>query len=379
MESHALHADGLYYESKDKEANAKLWVNLYAPSTAEWKSAGVKLEVATDLPLGQTATIKVTPQSSKKFTVALRRPFWAGNGFSVKVNGSAFKTTAPADSYVEIARTWKPGDTVELMMPKTLRKEALADNPNRFAVMWGPLVLAGDLGPELRGGQARAAGPDVPVLVGPEQPVANWLKPVAGKPDTFRTTGVGLKQEIDFVPFYQLPRRRYAVYWDMYSPAEWTKRETEYRTREEKQKKLEAATIAFAQPGQMQAERDANQQGEESSPVQVESHFGRAATKWFSFDLPVNPAHPLTLIVTYSNENRGPGACDVLVEGRKVGEQTGVRRSPEQEIRFFDVEYRIPADLIAEKNKVTVRFEAANARSTPSVFGVRIVRSDMER
>ena len=46
---------------------------------------------------------------------------------------------------------------------------------------------------------------------------------------------------------------------------------------EEKQKKLEAATIAFAQPGQMQAERDFNQQGEDSAPVRVEDRFGRAA------------------------------------------------------------------------------------------------------
>ena len=50
----------------------------------------------------------------------------------------------------------------------------------------------------------------------------------------------------------------------MYTPAEWTKRETEYRAREERQKKLEAVTVAMAQPGQMQAERDTNQQGEES-------------------------------------------------------------------------------------------------------------------
>src|SRR6516225_6368425 len=40
MESHALHADGIYYESKLRESGDKLWVNLYAPSTAEWKSAG---------------------------------------------------------------------------------------------------------------------------------------------------------------------------------------------------------------------------------------------------------------------------------------------------------------------------------------------------
>jgi DUF1680 family protein len=384
MESHALHADGLYYESGDK-----LWVNLYAPSIAEWKSAGVKVEVSTDMPIGQTATITVTPQASKKFTLALRRPFWAGDGFSVKVNGSALKTVAPANSYVEIARTWKAGDRVELVLPKTLRKEALLDNPNRLAVMWGPLVLAGDLGPEasralpppgqLSARSGQQSGPETPVLVAPEQPVANWLKPVAGKPGTFRTTGVGLKQEIDFVPFYQLPRRRYAIYWDMYTPAEWTKRETDYRAREEKQKKLEAATIGFAQPGQMQTERDSNQQGESTSPVQVENRYGRTATQWFSYDLPVDPAHPLTLIVTYSNENRGPGACDVLVDGKKVGEQTGQRRSPEQEIRFFEVEYPIPADWMVNKNKVTVRFQAANGRSTPSVFGVRIVRSDMER
>jgi len=276
---------------------------------------------------------------------------------------------------VELARTWKAGDTVELEMPKTLRKEALPDNPNRFAVMWGPLVLAGDLGPA--GG--RAAGPDAPVLVAPEQPVANWLRPVAGMPGRFRTTGVGLKQEIDFAPFYQLPRRRYAVYWDMYAPAEWTRKETEFRAREEKQKKLEAATLGFAQPGQMQTERDFNQQGDGSLPVRAEGHFGRNATKWFSFDLPVNPAHPLTLVITYSNENARQSACDVLVDGKKVGERTGARRSPEQEIRFFDVEYQIPADLAADKKKVTVRFEATNGRSTPSVFGIRIVRSDMER
>lgn len=370
MESHALHADGIYYESGEK-----LWVNLYAPSTADWKSAGVKLDVATDLPIGQTATIKVTPQSSKKFTLALRRPYWAGNGFSLKVNGSVVKTVSSPGSYIEIARTWKAGDTVALEMPKTLRKEALPDNPNRFAVMWGPLVLAGDLG----AGGGRGAGPEAPVLVAPEQPVADWLKPVDGKPGTFRTTGVGLKQEIDFVPFYQLPRRRYAIYWDMYVPAEWSKRETEFRAREEKQKKLEAATIGFAQPGQMQTERDANQQGEGSAPVRPEGHFGRNATKWFSFDLPVDPAHPLTLIVTYSNDNAGGSACDVSVDGKKIGERTGGRRSPEQEIRFSDVEYPLPADLVAGKKKVTVRFDATNGRSTPSVFGIRIVRSDMER
>ena len=59
----------------------------------------------------------------------------------------------------------------------------------------------------------------------------------------------------------------------------------------------------------------------------------------------------MTLIVTYSNENRGPSSCDVLVDGKKIGEQTGPRRSPEQLIRFFDVEYQIPADCSPGRRK----------------------------
>src|SRR5207253_659852 len=44
MESHGLHGDGIYYESGDR-----LWVNLYAPSTANWQSAGVNLAMVTTL------------------------------------------------------------------------------------------------------------------------------------------------------------------------------------------------------------------------------------------------------------------------------------------------------------------------------------------
>src|ERR1044071_4241304 len=99
MESHALHGDGIYYESGDK-----LWVGLYTPSVADWKSGGVKVEVTTDLPVGEKATVKVTPQSAKKFTLALRRPYWAGAGFAVKVNGRPMTAVGPADSFVEIAR-----------------------------------------------------------------------------------------------------------------------------------------------------------------------------------------------------------------------------------------------------------------------------------
>jgi DUF1680 family protein len=379
MESHALHGYGIYYESADK-----LWVSLYVPTRANWEAEGVRVEMDTDFPMGETASLKVTPQSAKKFTLALRRPYWAGVGFSVKVNGHALKDLPMADSYVEITRMWKKGDTVELVLPKTLRKEPLPDNPERFALMWGPLVLAGDLGPERqeqeRRSQQKAAGEDsAPVLVAAAEPVESFLKPVAGKPGTFVTSGVGLTSEVTFVPFYQLPRRRYAIYWDMFTPEEWKKKSEAFAAEQEKQKKLEAATVAFAQPGQMQTERDFNQQGEDSAPVQLLERYGRRGTKWFSFDVPVDVGRPMGLVVTFSNDARRNGSFDVLVDGKKVGEQATERRSPEQDVRFFDVEYSIPTGIVEGKQKVTVRFEASSGSDIPGVFGIRTIRTDAPR
>ena len=373
MESHALHAYGIYYESADR-----LWVNLYAPTMATWKSAGMKLEMTTDFPAGERASLRIISGPAKKFTLAMRRPYWAGTGFSVSVNGKPVVEVAKPDSYVEINRRWKAGDKVDLVLPKALRTEPLADNPNRMAILWGPLVLAGDLGQERRGNseEQQSVEPLGPVLVAAALPIDNWLKPVAGKPGEFRTTDVGPGSNIDFVPFYRLPRRRYAIYWDVFAPAEWKKRSEAYSAEQARKAKLQAATVGFAQPGQMQAERDFNEQGEETTPFQLEGRYGRRGTKWFSFDLPVEADHPMTLIVTYSNDARRKGSFNVLVDGTKIGEQPTERRSPEQAIRFSDVEYPLPAPLMAGKKKVTVRFETAGVEEISGVFGIRMIRAD---
>ena len=233
MESHALHGFGLYYGSGDK-----LWVNLYAPSTADWKEAGVRLSMETEFPEGDTATLRLTVARPKELTIALRRPYWADTDFSVKVNGEpvdpellsapasggggrrgGFGSAPKASWFVQLKRTWKTGDTIAATLPKTLRLEPLPDNPRRVAILWGPLVLAGELGPE----EGRRRGGDhgeVPVFVGAERPVTDWLKPQPDKPGCFRTQGVGKDREVDFVPFYRLHRRTYSIYWDLFTPQE---------------------------------------------------------------------------------------------------------------------------------------------------------------
>ena len=369
MESHALHGDGIYYYESDD----RLWVNLYAPSTAEWKAAGATLAMDTTFPEGDSATLKLTLVSPKPFTLALRRPAWAGEGFAVRVNGEEIKDLARPSSYVGLKRTWETGDAVELSLPKQLHLEPLPDNARRAALLWGPLVLAGDLGSE--DGFAAWKPGAVPVLVAAERPVSDWLKPIPGKPGCFRSDGVGRDRDVDFVPFYRLLRRTYAIYWDLFTPQEWEKKAAEFAAERERQAKLLRATVAFAQPGEMQPERDFNMQGEQTSPDRVMGRPSRRGTKWFSFDLPVEPAHPMALVVTYYADEWQQRTFDLLVDGQRIGQEVVARRGAP---RFYDVRYAIPDALVQGKKKLTVRFQATNGNEIAAVFGLRMIRTDSE-
>ncbi len=282
---------------------------------------------------------------------------------------------------------------MEVTLPKSLYLEPTADNPRVAAILWGPLVLAGDLGPERDGRRVVGANNRSPlrqtqasVFVAAEKPVAEWLKPVDGEPGRFRTDGVGRipdsvdrVADVDFVPFYRLHRRTYGIYCDFFTPPEWQQKQAEYAAEKERQRRLEQATVGYAQPGEMQPERDYNYQaGDDSRPIRVEGRAGRQSQSWFSFDLPVDADHPMALIVTYYSAEwrRGPARFEILVDGQRVAEQAVDRTEP---ARFYDVEYPIPADLIQGKEKVTVRFQATAGNSVAGVFGIRMIRADAER
>lgn len=377
MESHGLHGDGIYYESANR-----LWVNLYVPSTAVWQAAGANLTMDTSFPEGEWARFKITLKQSKQFILALRRPFWAGAGFTVTVNGKDVPDLPEPGSYVELKRTWKNGDTVALVLPQSLHEEALPDNPNRMALLWGPLVLAGDLGPEEE--ESRGAGSlSWPVFV-TDRPVAEWVKP-SEKGGSFRTVGVGRtlnnhEIETDLVPFYRLHRRAYALYWDRYTAAGWNKQRDEIAAGETKRRKLEAATVSFVQPGDTQKEKEFNQQGEATAPDRTMGRPARRGKKWFSFDLPVAATQPIALLVTYHSEERTKRTFEILVDGQRIGEQT-IERSPPGSAagHFFDSEYNILAGLARDRQKLTVRFQATGGNEIGAVFGIRIIRKDAER
>ncbi|HEX6162081.1 MAG TPA: beta-L-arabinofuranosidase domain-containing protein [Vicinamibacterales bacterium] len=392
MESHALHGLGVYYESGtgSREPGAgsrepgvpglKLWVNLYAPSIAQWESAGVKLTMATSLPEGDSAYLTLDLRQAKSFTLALRRPSWVADGFEVRVNDRRVAQQLRA-GYVEITRTWQPGDEISIMLPKSLRIDRLADRPSKAVVMWGPLVLAGDLGAAPRrrddgdGDGVRAAAPE-PVALVTARPVAEWLKPVDGRPGVFRAQGVARAIatqspiDIEFSPFYSMHRRTYAAYWDLLTPAELAARARDLAAERERTRALEAATIVSVPIGDREGEKQFNQQGVETSVIRSDGRSGRRAIQWFSYDLPLNGQTIVTLVATYNSDQRRPRSFDVIVDGQKVGAETQPQSSVSH---FYEKEYGIAPELIRHKEKLTVRFEATNGLEVTPVFGVRLI------
>lgn len=105
--------------------------------------------------------------------------------------------------------------------------------------------------------------------------------------------------------------------------------------------------------------------------MRADGRAGRRAAKWFSYDLAVDPAQPLGLVATYNADTRRARAFEILIDGQRLAEQAIPESS---ESRFFDVTYRIPPELVRDKSRVTVRFQAASGNETAPVFGVRIIR-----
>ena len=132
----------------------------------------------------------------------------------MKLNGKVARRIGRAGQLSLLHRTWKTGDRIEMDLPMHLHAEAMPDDPQVQAFLYGPLVLAGDLGVEGITEAAFQGTTDIriPALRAASADPASWIKP-SDKPLTFQTTGQ--KQNVTLVPLNSLFNRRYTVYWQV--------------------------------------------------------------------------------------------------------------------------------------------------------------------
>ena len=322
MESHAKHADSIYWHDP-----AKLFVNLYIPSTLDWREGGWKLALETRYPHDGEIRLRVLRAPRGESALALRIPGWAAT-HRLTLAGRSLAAER-SDGYAVVRRRWRPGDLVTLTLPMTLRSEAIPGDPATIAFVSGPLVLAADLGPADR--PFDGAGPPIVTEAAP----AAAAEPAAGGPHHYRIANP-LGGSIALKPFYPLYDRRTAVYFRTFTPAGWASARDGYLAAEAARVELARRTTDLFHLGEMQPERDHGFEAEASEAVQLN---GRSARKLrpgqaMRFRLARDPGEAL-LRVTYWGGDVDR-EIEIAVDGKLVALET--RPGPRAD-RFVAVDY----------------------------------------
>jgi len=365
MENHSKYGKNIYYHNDDE-----LFVFQYIASELTWKEKEITLIQKTSYPEEQGSSFEFKCGKPVNLTLQIRYPSWAMNGIGIKINGSSIRITQKPGSFVPINKTWTSGDKIEVNIPFSLHLEAMPDDSNRVAILYGPLVLAGDLG--LIADSSSNNAMYVPVMMTADRDPSKWLKPVDGKQNTFITVNTGRPREVEMKPFYTTYDRRYSIYWDLFNDHEWNARKAEYSADLERIKRVKEAEIDFVQPGQMQPERNHNFKGDKSSVGSYKERASRDSRGgWFSFDLKTASHTPVALVVDYWGGYPGAKTFDILVSNKIIATEN---ISNKKDGQFISEQYDIPEELLKGKSKITVMFQAHPGNMAGPVFGVRTIR-----
>jgi DUF1680 family protein len=362
LENHVKYGDSIYFHD-DKS----LMVNLFIASELTWRAKDLKVSQQTKFPYEPKTSFVMTCDKPVRAALKIRHPHWAARTLKVTVNGKKIDAASKPGEYLTIDRSWSNGDVVDVPLPMNLRLEPMTNRPSKAAIMYGPILLAGQLGREGFIDDMPYATlehrpyhgtptPIVPDLATGGEPVDQWLKPIDGKPLEFRTAGVGRPADVSLIPFFKAHHQRYTVYWDLTTDKAWRQKQTDLRDKQKQMNDLQARTI------------DRVESTEESGKTHNFKSSDSRTDNWFSYDMKIAPDRPCDLVVTYRGVEPSESRFDIQIEGRPIAAQ---RFKGDKTRELFGVTYAIPQDLTEKKKKVTVRFRTHRGKTTPKVLECR--------
>ncbi len=382
LENHAKYGETIY--AHDQKS---LWVNLFIASQLNWAEKGLILTQKTNFPDEETASFSFQLAQPTRLALKIRRPAWA-KGMTLAVNGKSWKTGArDATGYETIEREWKNGDQVSLRLPMSLSLEALHAAPEKQAILFGPLVLAANLGPtgletDYTDQQTQYSGailPPAPLLVSESGALTAQIRRVAAPQLAFSAPAIdsesGAPKTLSFLPYARAHHMRYGVYFEVLTPAEWAKKRQEIAAEQKRTREVAARMVDEFRPGEQQNEVDHAFGGEKTRSGDFGGKKWRDASDggFFEFGLKAPPGRePGELQLTFWGSDSGNRRFDILVDGQKIATQRLNNDKPNQ---FWDVTYALPAELLRGKARVTIRLAALPDNTAGGIFGARMLKA----
>lgn len=389
IESHAKYGEFIYAHERDENDRDALFVNLFIPSTLQWREKGVSLTQANSFP--DQAGTRITVNGNARFTMRIRYPAWVAAGkLAVRINGRPVRIDAAPGSYLSIDRMWKQGDRVDVSLPMSTRLEQMPDKSNYYAVLHGPIVLAAKTNPfptehlnfladdsrmgHIAKGQVCPLE-SAPTFVSDRRDFIRRFQPVPGKPLTFRAPaglvqGGGTGASTEFIPFFRLHDARYTMYWPQSTPGEYARLRAENAAKEAERLALDARTIDQVAAGEQQPESDHFFKGEGAESGITKGRHWRRASQWFSYQLNDPKGEAKTLQLTFARADGGR-RFDILVNGQRLAE-VALAKDDAQE--FYTRDFALPTGLSQIDGKLEIKFVAQEGSAAGSLYHLRLMR-----
>jgi DUF1680 family protein len=374
MENHSKYGDTIYSHNADS-----LWVNLFIASELTWADKGISVRQETRFPESDTTVLKITAQKPIRLALKIRRPAWAVDGVKIFINGRSQKIRSAPGSYFALERDWRDGDTVKIQMPMRLHFEFLPNSTNEVALLYGPIVLAGELGTNnmpvpLATTQSQfnnVPDPAAPVFVCTAESLLKHVQPVSGQPLTFRTHEIGRPQDVTLIPFYQIQRERFSVYWKLLTEAEWQAEAASFAADEARRIAEEARVVDVVHPGEEQSETDHKMQGGQTRSGDSYGFKWRQTDDWLSYEVNVLPGQPAELVVSLRDGRQGSANFDLLVDGQIIAAQPVAN---DASVGGNDTVFPLTPELTNGKSSVNVKFVVRPGKSIAGLSGLRVLR-----
>lgn len=386
MENHGKYGEFIYTHSNDS-----LYLNLFIASELNWKDKGVKIRQETAFPEQESTRLIVSTTAPTAFKLMIRSPKWVKAGaLKIIINKDTLAVTSVPQSYIAINRTWSDGDSVRVLLPMENSFEQLPNVPAYVALMHGPVLLGAKTGTEdllglvaddsrwghIANGSLQALD-QAPILVSDRASLVSQIKPVPGKPLTFRAPSLfANKADTSLVlqPFYKIHDSRYMMYWMNLTQAQYQHVVDSLAAIQKAALELELRTVDKVAPGEQQPEVDHKLSSLNSYTGNYQNEFWRDARSggYISYSMLTQRKSNLSVMARYWGNETGSRSFNILVDGTTIATENIVGKW--NKAQFMNVEYPIPANLTDGKDTITVKFQAINSSNiVGGLFYVRLL------
>ncbi|MDR2805966.1 MAG: glycoside hydrolase family 127 protein [Dysgonamonadaceae bacterium] len=366
LENHAKYGEAIYF-ANDKS----VLINLFIPSELKWKEKGLNIAMSTRFPESDEIIININRKGSFTGNLLIRMPEWVKTSPKIKINGIKQKLQR-INGFIVIPAIHNH-DIILISYPRSLYVEYVKDEPHFGTVMYGPLVLAGDLGidnmPEDHVSDNRALRKElplknIPVLVGNTEKHDKWIIQDQSTPLLFHVKNSARQPDIDMIPYFQMHHKRNSVYWKIYSPEMYALRSQKLSD------EIIISNIKNETQHQLKGQNDS---------IRWHDYFWACNTQfrdavnggWFSYELKINKdeKNPYNLICRFWGDESPQHQFDILIEGNVLKTINLNRRL---HLTYVDDIYAIPYEWTKGKDKVTVEFRAKENNIAGGLYSLKI-------